>query len=129
MLFDLRVKIYKKLVLEEENSKFKKSIGEAIKLKNQKDNLSETPEQKEFNDFLEQIKEEQKNIDINSFKNVSNYETPDKMLKYLHSLETTDDYNQATSLSEESFTNFEDEVEIMTEGDKKKQGNKNIEYC
>ena len=128
-LFDLRVKIYKKLVLEEENSKFKKSIGEAVKLKNQKDNLSETPEQKEFNDFLEQIKEEQKNIDINSFKNVFNYETPDKMLKYLHSLETTDDYNQATSLSEESFTNFEDEVEIMTEGDKKKQGNKNIEYC
>ena len=128
-MFDLRVKIYKKLVLEEENSKFKKSIGEAVKLKNQKDNLSETPEQKEFNDFLEQIKEEQKNIDINSFKNVFNYETPDKMLKYLHSLETTNDCNQATSLSEESFTNFEDEVEIMTEGDKKKQGNKNIEYC
>ena len=128
-MFDLRVKIYKKLVLEEENLKFKKSVGETVKLKNQKDNLSETPEQKEFNDFLEQIKEEQKNIDVNSFKNVFNYETPDKMLKYLHSLETTDDYNQATSLSEESFTNFEDEVEIMTEGDKKKQGNKNIEYC
>ena len=128
-MFDLRVKIYKKLVLEEENSKFKKSIGETVKLKNQKDNLSETPEQKGFNDFLEQIKEEQKNIDINSFKNVFNYETPDKMLKYLHSLETTDDYNQATSLIEESFTNFEDEVEIITEGDKKTQGNKNTEYC
>ena len=128
-MFDLRVKIYKKLVLEGENSKFKKSIGETVKLKNQKDNLSETPEQKGFNDFLEQIKEEQKNIDINSFKNVFNYETPDKMLKYLHSLETTDDYNQATSLIKESFTNFEDEVEIITEGDKKTQGNKNIEYC
>ena len=117
------------MVLKEENSKFEKSIGETVTLKNQKDNLSETPEQKEFNEFLEKIKEEQKNIDINSFKNVFNYETPDKMLKYLHSLETPDDYNQATSLSEESFTNFEDEVEIMTEGDKKKQGNKNIEYC
>ena len=81
-LFDLRVEIYKKLALEEENSKFEKSIGETVKLKNQKDNLSETPEQKEFNDFLEQIKEEQKNIDINSFKNVFNYETPDKMLIY-----------------------------------------------
>ena len=69
-LFDLRVEIYKKLVLEEENLKFEKSIGETVKLKNQKDNLSETPEQKEFNDFLEQIKEEQKNIDINSFKDV-----------------------------------------------------------
>ena len=81
-LFDLRIEIYKKLVLEGENPKFDKSIGETVTLKNQKDNLSETPEQKEFNDFLEQIKEEQKNIDINSFKNVFNYETPDKMLIY-----------------------------------------------
>ena len=80
-LFDLRVEIYKKLALEEENSKFEKSIGETVKLKNQKDNLSETPEQKEFNDFLEQIKEEQKNIDINWFKNVFNYKTPDEILK------------------------------------------------
>ena len=32
------------MVLEEENSKFEKSIGETVKLKNQKDNLSETPE-------------------------------------------------------------------------------------
>ena len=118
-LFHLRVEIYKKLVLEEENSKFEKSIGERVKLKNQKDNFSETPEQKEFNDSLEQIKEEQKNIDINSFKNVFNYETPDKMLKYLHSLKTTDDYNQVTSLIEESFTDFKDEVEIISEGDKK----------
>ena len=69
-LFDLRIEIYKKLVLEGENPKFDKSIGETVTLKNQKDNLSETPKQKEFNDFLEQIKEEQKNIDINSFKDV-----------------------------------------------------------
>ena len=52
-LFDLRVKIYKKLVLEEENLKFKKSVGETVKLKNQKDNLSETPEQKEFIENIE----------------------------------------------------------------------------
>ena len=69
-LFDLRIEIYKKLVLEGENPKLDKSIGETVTLKNQKDNLSETPEQKGFNNFLEQIKEEQKNIDINSFKNV-----------------------------------------------------------
>ena len=49
-LFDLRVEIYKKLV-SEENLKFEKSIGERVKLKSQEDNLSETPEQKEFNDF------------------------------------------------------------------------------
>ena len=105
-LFDLRVEIYKKLVFEEENLKFEKSIGETVKLKNQKDNLSEIPEQKEFNDSLEQIQEEQNNIDMNLFKNVFNYETPDKMLKYLHSLKTTDDYNQATSLIEEGFYRF-----------------------
>ena len=67
-LFDLRVEIYKTLVLEEEDLKFEKSFGETVKLKSQKDNLSETPEQKKFNDFLEQIKKEQKNIEINLFK-------------------------------------------------------------
>ena len=85
------------MVLEVENSKFEKSIGETVKTKNQKDNLSETLEKKEFNTFLEQMKREQKNIDINSFKN---YETPDKMPKYLLNLETSDDDNQATSLLE-----------------------------
>ena len=120
--FNLRVEIYKKLVLKEENSKFEKSIAETVKLKNQKDNLSETPEQKKFNDFLEQIKEKQSNIYMNLFENVFYYETPDKMLKYLHGLETTDNYNQATSLIEENFTDFKDEVEIMSEGDKENKG-------
>ena len=32
-LFDLRAEIYKKLVLEEENLKFEKSIGKTVKLK------------------------------------------------------------------------------------------------
>ena len=59
-MFDLRVEIYKKLILEEENLKFEKSIGETLELKNQKDTLSETPEQKEFKKFLEQIIEEQR---------------------------------------------------------------------
>ena len=121
-MFDLRVKIYKKLVLEEENSKFKKSIGETVKLKNQKDNLSETPEQKEFNDFLEQIKEEQKNIDINWFKNVFNYKTPDEMLKYLPNLKTTDSYNQATSLIEEHFTDFKMRLKLCQKVIKKNKG-------
>ena len=48
-----------------------------VKLKNQRDNLSETPEQKKFNNFLEHIRKEQKDIDINS---------PDEMLEYLNSL-------------------------------------------
>ena len=44
-LFNLRVEIYKKLVLGEENLKFEKSIGETVKLKNQKD--------KEFIEYME----------------------------------------------------------------------------
>ena len=43
-LFDLRVEIYKKLALEED-LKFEKSIGETVKLKNQKD--------KEFIEYIE----------------------------------------------------------------------------
>ena len=34
-LFDLRVEIYKKFVVKEENLKFGKSVGETVKLKNQ----------------------------------------------------------------------------------------------
>ena len=52
-LFDLRVKIYKKLLHEEQNLKFEKSVGGTVKLKNQKDNLSETPEQKELIKYIE----------------------------------------------------------------------------
>ena len=81
--------------------------------------MSEAPEQKEFNNFLKQIKEEQKNIDMNLFKNVFHYETLDEMLEYLHSLKKIDNYNQETSLIEESFTDFKDEVEIMSKSHKK----------
>ena len=50
-LFDLRVEIYKNMVLKEENLKFEKSIGERVKLKNQKDNLSETSNRKNLTIF------------------------------------------------------------------------------
>ena len=41
------------------------------------------------------------------------------MLEYLHSLKKIDNYNQETSLIEESFTDFKDEVEIMSKSHKK----------
>ena len=118
-LFDLRVEIYKKLIVEEENLKFEKSFGETVKFKNKKDNFSETPKQKDFKDFLEEIKEEQKNIDTNWFKNVFNYKTPDEMLEYLYNFKNIGNYNQETSLIEDGYTDFEDEVEIMSKTDKK----------
>ena len=102
--------------------KIEETIAERVKLKNQKNNLSETPIQKKFNNFLKQIKEEQKNIDINLFKNVFNYESSDKMLKYLHNLKITDDNNKAGSLIDESFINFVEEVRYKLKGDKKDKG-------
>ena len=51
------------------------------------------------------------------------------MLEYLHSLKKNDNYNQDTSLIEESYTDFKDEVETMLKRWLKKQGDKNIEYC
>ena len=55
---------------------------------------------------------------------------PDEMLESLHSLETSDEYNQKTSLIEKSFTDFKDEGGWKyVRRWQKKQGNKNIEYC
>ena len=53
------------------------SIAERVKLRWQKS------EEKEFNNFLEQSKEEQTNIDIAWFKNEFNHKLPDKMLQIL----------------------------------------------
>ena len=56
------------------------------------------------------------------FKNVFNYESPDKMLKYLHNLKTTDDYNKEGSLIDESFINFVEEVRYKLKDDEKDKG-------
>ena len=64
-LFYLRVEIYKNFTIEEKNLKFEKSIGGIVKLKTQKDNLPETPEQKEF---VEYIENKSNTIDYNLFK-------------------------------------------------------------
>ena len=77
-LFDLRAEIYKKLTLEEENLKIEKSIGETVKLKNQKDNFSETPEQKEF---IEYIENKSKTIEYNLFKKHFNFTSPAVLTK------------------------------------------------
>ena len=46
------------------------------------------------------------------------------MPEYLCSLKTIDDYNQETSLIEESFTDFKNMVEVMSEGSQKNKGTK-----
>ena len=84
--------------------------------------MSATSKQKEFNNVLQQIKEEQKNIDMNLFENIFDYETPDEILEYLHK------YNQETSLIEESFKDFKDMVEAMSEGNEKNKGKKILNF-
>ena len=67
----------------ESDSKLEENIAERVKLRRQKS------EKKEFvTIFYSRLRRSKKNIDMNQFKNVFNYETPDKMLKYLHSLKT-----------------------------------------
>ena len=60
--------------------KIEERVGERVTLKNQGLNLPATSKQKEFSNILQQIKEEQKNIDMNLFKNIFDYETPDEIL-------------------------------------------------
>ena len=80
-LFDLRVEVYKKLVIEEENLKFEKSVGETVNLKNQKDILSETPQQKEF---IEYIENKSKTIVYNLFINYFDFSVPSALVKQLY---------------------------------------------
>ena len=67
--------------------------------------ILDAPEQRRFNDFVSQIKEEQNNIDMDLFKEVFNYKAPDKMLQTLHNLEKVDSYNQE-SFSIENIVNL-----------------------
>ena len=79
--FDLRVEIYKKLVLKKENLEFEKSTGETVKLKNQKDNFSETPEQKKF---IKYVENKSKTIDYNLFKEYFNFKVRSALAKKLY---------------------------------------------
>ena len=114
-LFDLRVEIYKKLVLEEENLKFEKSIGETVKLKNQKDNFSETPEQK---DFIEYIENKSKTINYNLFKEYFNFEPSTVLTKQLYKIKNKKENNELVELIRVRWSNLIDEIEKMSEDEK-----------
>ena len=113
-LFDLRVEIYKKLTLAEENLKFEKIVGDTVKLKNQKDNLSETPEQKEF---IKYIEDKSKTIDYNLFKEYF-------ILKYLvlwqknYLRQKKKENNELVKLIRVRWSNLKDETEKMSEDEK-----------
>ena len=54
-------------------------------------------------------------------KNAFNYEIPDQMLEYLHSLKAIDNYNQVTS---EIFAYFKGMVEALSESNEKNKRTK-----
>ena len=99
-MFDWRVEIYKKLVFQKENLKFEKSIGEVVKLKNKQDNLSEKPEQNDFNHFLEQIKDEQKTINMKLFREYFNFAGPTNLPKKLFKTKDKKQWVSRTNLGQ-----------------------------
>ena len=90
------------------------SIAERVKLRWQKS------EEKEFNNFLEQSKEEQTNIDIAWFKNEFNHKVPDKMLQILQ-FRISGLWSSNISI-EDNFDNFSNVVMNMPKGCKKNEG-------
>ena len=115
-LFDLRVEIYKKLLLEKENSKFEKNIGETAKLKNQKDNFSETPEQQKF---IEYIENKSKTINYNLFKEYFNFESPTALTKQLYKIKNKKENNELVNVIKSGLIDLKEEIEKMSEEEKK----------
>ena len=114
-LFHLRIEIYKKLIIKEENLKFEKSIGETVKLKNQKDNFSEIPEQKEF---IEYIENKSKTIDYNLFKDYLSFSVPTALPKKLFETKNKKENNELVKLIRVRWSNLKDEIDKMSEDEK-----------
>ena len=114
-LFDLRVEIYKKLALEKENLKFEKSIGETVKLKNQKDNLSEIPGQK---DFMENTENKSKTIDYNLFKQYFNFESSTVLTEQLYKIKNNKESNELVNVIKSGLIDLKEETEKMSEEEK-----------
>ena len=114
-LLGLRVEIYKKLVFEEENLNFEKSIGETVKLKNWKDNLSEIPVQK---DFIKNIENKSKTIYCNLFKDYFNFESPTILAKKLFEIKNLNENNELANVIKSRIIDLEDKVDKMSEDEK-----------
>ena len=106
-LFDLRVEIYKKLVLEEKNLKFEKSVGETVKLRNQKDKK-----------FIEHIENKSKTINYNLFKEYFNFESPTVLTKQLYKIKNKKKNNESVNVIKSGLIDLKDEHEKMSEDEK-----------
>ena len=96
---------------------------------NQQPDVLDTPEQIKVNDFLEQIKEEQKYIGMRLFSNYFPYTRPDKMVQNLFNSKTKANNYSKVSFIYGSFDHFAGKVREMPSGPNKKKAHENIENC
>ena len=102
------------MVLKKENLEFEKSTGGTVKLKNQKDNFSETPEQKKF---IEYVENKSKTIDYNLFKEYFNFKVRSALAKnYIR--RKIKNNNDLVELIKIRWSNLKDEIEKTSEDEK-----------
>ena len=76
--------------------------------------ILDTTEQRRFNDFLSQIKEEQKNIDMKSFEKYFSYRKPDEMVQDLFDSKSKLDNHDKLVLIHESFDSIADKANKLS---------------
>ena len=92
----------------------------------QQPDILDTPEDTRFNDFLEQIREKQKSIDMKLSNEYFPYKTPDTLLLNFHELKSKIDNKNTEEMIGSLFERFGNKGKVMPEGVKKKEGKK---YC
>ena len=80
--------------------------------------MSETPEQNEFNDFLEQIKEQQKTINMNLFKEHFNFAGPTDVAKKLFKAKDKKENNELVEPIKVKWIDLKDEIKKMSKDEK-----------
>ena len=95
------------MTLEEENLKFGKSIGQTVKLKNQKDNFSKTPNQKEF---IEYIENKSKTIEYNLSKKHFNFTSPTVLTNQLYKRKKKKENNELVNVINSGLIDLKDEI-------------------
>ena len=91
----------------------------------QKPDILDTSEETKSNDFLKQVKEEKRNMDMDLFGEQFGYKTPDEMLQTFKNLKNRADNNfSEANLTEYSSERFGNRVKKMTENVYKNEGKK-----
>ena len=91
----------------------------------QKPDILDTSEETKSNDFLKQVKEEKRNMDMDLFGEQFGYKIPDEMLQTFKNLKNRADNNfSEANLTECSSERFGNRVKKMTENVYKNEGKK-----